>query len=246
MTNEEMYSTKMSWKAMRYRCKGHDVSHKHYKSYTEKGITVCDEWLDFNVFLSDMGIRPEGLTLDRKDNSLGYYKENCRWATAVEQANNTDRNVYITYHDETLTQIQWARKFGIKIQTISTRLKKGWKLDRVFEKVKENKLITYNGKTQTVRKWSIEIGISNKTIANRLKKGLTVEQALSKTRDGRRIKCFGKEKTITAWSEEYNINYDELSRRLRRGWTIERAILGYIPTQEKIEFISKQLSEGQG
>lgn len=58
--------------------------------YGIKGITVCERWNDFRAFLSDMGERPEGTTIDRIDGALGYFPGNCRWATAeVQQANRT-------------------------------------------------------------------------------------------------------------------------------------------------------------
>ena len=49
---------------------------------------MCEEWKDFWVFVEDMGDRPEGHSIDRKDNDKGYSKENCRWATAKEQIDN--------------------------------------------------------------------------------------------------------------------------------------------------------------
>lgn len=60
-----------------------------------------------------MGERPEGTTLDRLDNSKGYSKENCRWATPIEQGNNKDNNIFIEYLGERLTLAQWSRKLGI-------------------------------------------------------------------------------------------------------------------------------------
>lgn len=73
-----------------------------YKNYGARGIRVEDpRWFKFENFLEDMGDPPievngQRYTLDRKDHSKGYYKDNCRWATATEQAAN--RTTYSLYH----------------------------------------------------------------------------------------------------------------------------------------------------
>jgi hypothetical protein len=64
---------------------------KAYKHYGGRGIKVCKRWRDFRHFLTDMGLRPDGMTLDRRDNDKGYTPDNCRWATQVEQIANRRR-----------------------------------------------------------------------------------------------------------------------------------------------------------
>lgn len=76
--------TYSSWHAMRQRCR--NVKATKYPKYGGRGITVCDRWFEsFDAFLADMGVRPEGKTLDRKDPSGNYEPGNCRWATPYQQ-----------------------------------------------------------------------------------------------------------------------------------------------------------------
>lgn len=75
--------TRSIWVDMWRRCT--DPRRKDFSRYGAKGITVCEAWKSFEQFYSDMGEKPEGRTLDRVDNSLGYSKDNCRWATKLQQ-----------------------------------------------------------------------------------------------------------------------------------------------------------------
>lgn len=88
--------TYASWQAMRTRCLNPTSS--DYPQYGGRGITICREWDAFERFLADMGARPAGHTLDRREVDGPYSPSNCRWATAkVQRANQRPhkRSVYV-------------------------------------------------------------------------------------------------------------------------------------------------------
>jgi len=124
-------STLISWEMMKERCL--NPKHKSYKAYGAKGITICERWLhSFKNFLDDMGERPEGTTLDRRDGARGYEPDNCRWATPVEQTNNLRTNRKVTYQGRTQNIKQWAAEFGCSHQAIAYRLNTGWSVEDAF------------------------------------------------------------------------------------------------------------------
>ncbi len=113
------------WQAMRRRCMNPDC--RDYPRYGGRGITVCKEWDSYDVFLSDMGLRPsDDHQIERRDNDRGYSPENCRWATRVEQARNKSNNRRVTARGKRLTLVEWAEVTGLGAATIKKRLDSGW------------------------------------------------------------------------------------------------------------------------
>ena len=132
--------TYKSWHAMKQRCEGKGG----HASYVERGITVCDRWLEFENFLQDMGLRPHGTTLDRIDNAKGYEPSNCRWADHITQANNRDTCVKQSVNNEFLTIAEAARKYGKHISGVRHRVRKGWTLaDAVTTPMRNGKGLTW-------------------------------------------------------------------------------------------------------
>lgn len=118
------------WRTMHDRCNLPSV--KAYKHYGGRGISVCDRWNNFDIFVKDMGPRPEGGTLDRKDNNGNYEPSNCRWATHKEQMNNMRKNVLIPVNGEMLTIAQASERFFIPYPRLYARIKKGWPVQKAI------------------------------------------------------------------------------------------------------------------
>jgi hypothetical protein len=121
--------TYVSWQGMKQRCRGQG---KDGASYVAKGITYCHEWESFDRFLADMGERPEGKTLDRIDNSSGYSKSNCRWATPREQNQNRDSTRIFEWNGGRYAMVALAEICGVPAQTFARRLERGWSLDKAM------------------------------------------------------------------------------------------------------------------
>lgn len=119
--------TYYSWVEMKRRCL--NKTRWEYLRYGARGITVCKRWLKFANFLEDMGIKPDGTTLDRLDGTRGYYKENCRWATAREQIINRSITRWITFRGETRCLSDWAVATGLPAHRIAQRIDNwGWSI----------------------------------------------------------------------------------------------------------------------
>ena len=114
------------WTAMTNRCQ--NKMHKAYNRYGGRGITCM--WQTFEEFKHDMydsylahvkEFGEKNTTIDRIDVNGNYCKENCRWATIKEQANNKTNNIVLNFKGKCLTMAQWAEELGINYSTIKRR-----------------------------------------------------------------------------------------------------------------------------
>lgn len=113
----------MIWKTMRQRC-NNPRANKH-ELYHDRGISICDEWGDFEQFRSwaySSGYT-EDLTIDRIDNNDGYKPENCRWATAKEQANNRRNTIRYCCFGKLMTISEIADICGLTYQAAHKKLR---------------------------------------------------------------------------------------------------------------------------
>jgi hypothetical protein len=122
--SKEGMKTIQAWNAMWQRCTNEAA--ENYRNYGGRGITVCDRWKTFDAFYADMGIAPEGYSLDRINCNGNYEPGNCRWATNQQQAENRRTTVNIECDGAVNTMSAWAKQNGIPLSTVFNRLKQGW------------------------------------------------------------------------------------------------------------------------
>jgi hypothetical protein len=120
------------WRNMMDRC--YRQTHKHYKNWGGRGISVCEEWHDANQFVEwgrCNGYAPN-LTIDRINNDGNYEPTNCRWATKKEQGNNRRDCRMIMFNGETKTVTEWSEIVGIDSAAIRHRIKAGWSTEKAL------------------------------------------------------------------------------------------------------------------
>jgi len=117
---------------MKKRC--YNKNNDHYHRYGGRGIKVCDEWLNsFECFLSDMGNKPIGSSIDRIDNDGDYSPLNCRWGYPASQRKNATRTRYIEYIGKKQVISDWAKELNIPYYTLIRRLNDGISISEVVQ-----------------------------------------------------------------------------------------------------------------
>ena len=123
------------WHSMKERCRNKNFRQWH--NYGGRGIRVCEQWLGpngFVQFVSDMGDRPTGYTLDRINNDGNYEPSNCRWASRRDQQHNQTVTRKVTIDGVEYVAAKLAYESGLKTDTIIARAKQGLPMKEVISK----------------------------------------------------------------------------------------------------------------
>lgn len=168
-----------SWASMKTRCL--NDKNDAYSDYGGRGITICNEWLDFHNFLNDMGARPKNTTLERLNNDGNYEPGNCVWATRLQQNNNRRNNVLITIDGITKPISVWARENDISYYSIIQRLRRGWSGRDLLKNTdaRYRHTITTPLGNMTVKELSEYYKISSHLIYQRLDRGLSFKDLIA-------------------------------------------------------------------
>lgn len=239
-----------TWQGMKARC--NDPKSTSFKHYGGRGITVSDEWnTDFWKFVSDMGERPKGCTLDRIDNDGPYCKENCRWADRKTQAQNcrprpkgsVKRN--IIYDGQSGGLKFWSDQTGIKSQTIAKRLDAHWPVEQALGyeprqggllhmgKKTRGVLVGPQGERHTLRTWAALNNVNMWNLRSRIvRRKMNLEDALDDLLHGgprnSPVRTYtdaqGKVWTGKEMSQASGVPTKSIYTRMWNGWTVEEAM----------------------
>lgn len=121
-----------AWLQMRSRCTLKTL--KDWPRYGGRGVGVCERWSSFDNFYADMGLRPDGHSLDRIDNNGNYEPGNCRWATQKQQIDNRNNAMLIKVGNKALNITEWAEELQISKQALSAAIKRARKPEHAVMK----------------------------------------------------------------------------------------------------------------
>lgn len=227
------------WIGMWLRCV--DPGNKRFSEYGGRGISVCERWQDFFVFVEDVGRRPSSqFSLDRIDNDGNYEPANCKWSTRSQQNQNCRRTRRYSFDGESLTATEIGKRCGVDRRRLSKRLMAGIPVDQAIDlglaakKRQHGIAVTIGGVEKTTRQWAAHFGIRHKTAWQRVKTcGWSWERALttpviqySERKFRRRLfQIGGITLGYRQWCLRYGISPSTVWKRMRRGLTFEQALM---------------------
>lgn len=115
--------THNAWREMWGRSRGYRKA--DFAHYRARGINVCEQWRSFDNFYADMGECPDGLTLERVNNDLGYSRDNCRWATMHDQNRNRRANRMVEIEGRTMCVMDWIKELNLGQSKVYNRIWRG-------------------------------------------------------------------------------------------------------------------------
>lgn len=120
-----------TWESMMRRC--YMKSQDSYENYGGRGILVCEEWHDFEIFFKEMGIQEAGMTIERKDVNKNYCKDNCTWVSKLDQQRNKSNTRWIEFNGIKKCLSEWASDIGVKPKTLRARIDDyKWPIERAL------------------------------------------------------------------------------------------------------------------
>lgn len=202
------------WSGMLRRCE--TPTDAAYRNYGGRGITVCEQWHIFANFYADMGDKPSGLTLERKDNNSGYFPDNCVWASRVDQSRNRRSLVLVTINNETQPLSVWIERYGVvRYGTAHQRIRIGWDAEKAITtplvtrrkgiprgsrigNFDEDRMVATPSGPMPLWQAIEASGLKTNSVMNRLRRGWPVGAALSlPPHKGPRKEAFGANHNIT-------------------------------------------------
>jgi len=163
-----------AYRAMVRRCSPQQPGARHY---AERGITVCQEWLDDpRAFVEHIGPRPSAKhSVDRIDNNRGYEPGNVRWATECTQKRNRSNNRWLEAFGRRMVITDWARELGLDQHLIRYRLeKRGLPVEQALSTERQaagrpKVMLSHNGETLCLTAWAKRIGVTPAALVRRMK-----------------------------------------------------------------------------
>lgn len=127
--------TYVSWRSAKGRCT--NPLDKCYAEYGGRGIFMCDRWINsFENFLSDMGEKPVGMTLERRDVNGPYSPDNCEWATPLDQTRNRRITISVEYNGISKTLGEWCDELGLVYMSAHQMIRNGKPAEYAFAKAR--------------------------------------------------------------------------------------------------------------